>query len=1045
VPRLGALRLLLVEDSDADALLIEHEIRSGGYDVELTRVATAAEIRGRLQECDWDIVISDYHLPGTRLYEALAACREDGRDIPFLLVSGTIGDEGAVAVMKAGANDYVPKGSLDRLVPVIERELAQAGLRRAARVAGAEADLAQQRLLEETSSRARVFEALHQVAVGVAGMVDIAKVAELTVDNAKTLVGADAVVLRWYDEESAMLHLLAATGTEAWDLRSDVAAEEMGGGFLHGEAAIYNGDQAVAFADLAAIGTGATAAVVPLTVRDRPAGALEVARKGNPLSAAELEVLALLGAQAAPALEAGRMQRALLASEQRFKTAFEHSPTGLAITGAEGRYLAVSSALCEMLGYSEAELLGLDYFSITHPDDRAIIQERARQLQAGELDGYSITKRYLRQDGRTVWVELSVTAVRDAPGGVLQLISQAQDITTRKLAQDNLAESLSLLENAQEIGDIGTFVSWRVPDKVGQDEWSRACMRIYGVDEQTFDGTTDAFWKRVHPDDVEKVRVAQAAADLAGVVYDMRHRIVRPDGEVRWVHERARVDRDPAGTPVRYIGVTRDVTEEKLAEDSLKASEARNAAVIEAAVDCLIISDAEGKVTGFNPAAERLFKYRRADVLGHDLVDLLVPARFQAEHRAALRLVLATGESRYLDRRIELILRRAGGDELPAEVSVSRFEVDGSTNFSSSIRDLSDRDKLLANRERLAEVISNTPVMCFAYDTSGTITLAEGRATRSLLGVEPSAAIGLNIFDLMKENPEALEHLKRGFAGEAFAGVIELPTLGIWLESRYSPIFDADGKVVGVAGIATDISDRVKGIAAQEESDAKSRLVAVVNHEVRTPLNSILGFTELLLNERAGLLNDKQRRYATNVEAAGRHLLALVNDSLDLSRIAAGRMDMEIFDLELAPILDAAAGQVQPLIDSRGLEIRVDAARRPWVRADRRRLLQVLWNLLSNAIRHTPTGGILTIAARIVGETVEISVGDTGIGIPADQLDRIFEEYVQVEGQADGTGLGLPVSRRLAKLMDGDIRVISEVGAGSTFTITLPRGHTSTR
>jgi PAS domain S-box-containing protein len=854
------------------------------------------------------------------------------------------------------------------------------------------------------------------------------------------------VILRWYDEESQMLHLLAATGAESWDLRSDVSAQEMGSGFLQGEATIYDQHLGHPLAELPAVGPDVSAvAVVPLSIHDRPAGALEVARRGDGFSAADLEVLRLLGAQLAPALEAGRLQRALKASELRFKTAFEHSPTGLAISGSEGRYLAVSPTLCEMLGYSEAELLGLDYFTITHPDDLQLTRERARQVEAAELDGYRITKRYLHKDGRAVWVELSVTAVREAPGGELQLISQAQDITTRKVAQDDLAQSISLLEDAQEIGDIGTFVAWRVPERVGQDEWSKACMRIYGVDESTFDGTGEAFWKRVHPDDIEKVRAAQAAADRAGVAYDMRHRIVRPDGEVRWVHERAKVDRDAAGTPIRYIGVTRDVTEEKLAEDSLRASEARNAAVIEAAVDSLIIIDAEGRVTGFNPAAERLFGFRRADVLGRDLVELMVPERFQAEHRAAQRQILETGEHPFLHRRIELVLHRADGEEFPAEVSTSSFAVDGSTNFSSSIRDLSDRDKLLASRERLAEVIGSTPVMCFAYDSSGLITLAEGRSTRSLLGVEPSAAVGLNIFELMKDNPEALAHLKRGLGGESFAGVIELPTQGIWIESRYSPIIDAAGKVTGIVGIATDITDRVKGIAAQEESDAKSRLVAVVNHEVRTPLNSILGFTELLLNERAGELNDKQKRYATNVEAAGRHLLALVNDSLDLSRIAAGKMDMEIFELELTPILDAAAGQVQPLIDSRGLEIRVDAAGRPWVRADRRRLLQVLWNLLSNAIRHTPTGGIITIAARIVGEIVEISVQDTGIGIPADQQERIFEEYVQVEGEADGTGLGLPVSRRLAKLMDGDIRVVSEVGVGSTFTITLPRGHTSTR
>ncbi len=1042
--RLGPLRLLLVEDSESDAQLIEREIRDGGYDVAVTRVVTAAEMAGRLQAGEWDLVISDYHLPGSSLEETLAAFHADGRDMPFLVVSGTRGEEAAVAAMKAGVDDYLLKGSLARLVPIIERELREARLRRAAREAAAELELARQRLLEETASRARVFEALHQVAVGVAGIVDVEKVAELTVGQAKTLVGADGAVLRWYDDERETLHLLAATGADAWDLRTDVGAGEMGGGFLRGEATIYDQHQVPGPADLAAVGAEATAlAVVPLSVRDRLTGALEVARRGEAFSAVELETLGLLAAQAAPALEAGQLQRALQASELRFKTAFEYSPTGLAISDADGRYLAVSPALCEMLGYSEAELLGLDYFAVTHPDDRPLGRERARQLQQGGLDGYQVAKRYLHRDGRTVWAEVAVTAVRDDSGAVVQLISQAQNITKRKLAQDRLAESLSLLENAQEIGDIGTFVAWRDPAKQGQDEWSKACLRIFGYTEQTFEGTTDAFWRRVHPDDVEKVRSAQDAAHLAGTTYDMRHRIVRPDGEVRWIHERARVERDPAGTPLRLVGVTRDVTEEKLAEEALRASEARNAAVIESAVDGLIVTDAHGKVTGFNPAAERIFGYRRAEVLGRDLLDLIVPERFQAAHSAVLRGNLDSGDRRSLDRRIEIILHRADGSELPAEVSVSRFEVDGSPNFSASIRDLTDRDQLVASRERLADVVNNTPVMLFALDKDGTVTLAEGRAI-SFLGLERGSAVGANVFDLVGEIPEAVDHFRRGLAGESFAGPIHVPALGVWLEAHYDPIRDTAGNVIGMAGLATDISDRVKGAAAREESDAKSRLVAVVNHEIRTPLNSILGFTELLLNERAGLLNEKQKRYATNVEAAGRHLLALVNDSLDLSRIAAGKMDMEIFELELAPILDQAAGQVQPLVDSRGLEIRVDAGGRPWVKADRRRLLQVLWNLLSNAIRHTPTGGIITIAARVVGNAVDISVSDTGIGIAPDQMERIFEEYAQAEGQADGTGLGLPVSRRLAKLMDGDIRVVSEVGMGSTFTITLPRGHTST-
>ena len=1041
---LGALRLLLVEDEENDAFLIERQIRRGGYDVEVTRVTTAGEMRDRLHEAEWDVVISDFHLPGSSLEETLAVFRADGRDIPFLLVSGTIGDEAAVKAIKMGANDYVLKGALARLVPAIKREREDARLRHVAREADTALNLARERLLDETSTRVRVFEALHRVAVGVAGLVDMQKVAELTVREAATLVGADGAILRWYDVDTEMLHLLAATGADSWDVALDVSPGEMAGAFLRAEATVINDYQGRPAPYRAAVGGDVTAiAVVPLSVRDRPAGTLAVfARGSHAFSAAHLEALGLLGAQVAPALGAGRLHLALQASEQRFKTAFEQSPTGLAISGADGRYLAVTPALCEMLGYTEAELLGLDYFALTHPDDRALSRERAEQLRDGKLDAYRITKRYLHRNGRSVWVELSVAAVRDEAGAILQLMSQAQDITERKLAQDSLTESVAMLEAAQEIGDIGTFVSWLAPERAGKDECSKGCLRIFGRDEAAFDSET--FEQSIHPDDVERVRASKREAVETGSTYDSRHRIIRPDGAIRWIHERAVAERDADGAPLRLVGVLRDVTDETLAGDALRASEARNAAVIEAAVDGLVITDAESNVTGFNPAAERLFGYQREEALGRNLRSLVVPKRFQAAHLSALLAHLETGDRHYLDRRIEMILHRADGSELPAEVSISRFEVDGLPNFSASIRDLSDRDQLLASRERLAQVINNTPVMLFAFDSDGTITLAEGRAI-ALMGVEPGSVVGANVFELAGAIPEAVDHLKRGLAGESFAGPIHLPALGVWLEARYDPIRDETGQVIGMAGLATDISDRVKGAVAREESDAKSRLVAVVNHEVRTPLNSILGFTELLLAEGAGPLNDKQKRYAVNVEAAGRHLLALVNDSLDLSRIAAGKMDMEIFELELAPILDMAAGQIQPLVDSRGLEIRVDAGGRHWVKADRRRLLQVLWNLLSNAIRHTPTGGVITISARVAGPMAEISVRDTGIGIPPKELERIFEEYVQVEGQADGTGLGLPVSRRLAKLMDGDLHVVSEVGVGSTFTITLPRGHTSTR
>jgi PAS domain S-box-containing protein len=828
----------------------------------------------------------------------------------------------------------------------------------------------------------------------------------------------------------------------------------------------------------------------------------------------------------------------------------------------DGALVEVNPAFCQILGYTEAELLELGFLAVTHPDDRHLSHELVAEMVAGEDKPAPVTKRYLRKDGTTIWAILSVAAVRDEEGRVVRMVSQIQDITERKRAEEDLADSLSLLERTQEVGNIGTFVAWLTPEKAGLDEWSPMGIKILGYTAETFTGNNEDFWARVHPDDIDRIRKAQSDAHDSASIYDERHRIVLPGGEVRWLHERAVVERDASGAPLRFLGVTQDITEQHLAEEALResedrfrgafsssgvgmalstpdgrfvqvngalcamlgrteaelvgsslrdfvveedvdsdraavlqllkgdrgyhiavqrhrhakghliwgrvhlsvirnadrsaryvvaqvedisaeiagqaalhAAEARNAAVIKATLDGLIVIDGASIITEFNPAAERMFGIARELVVGHDITETLMPKRFRAAHRKGVRRNLKAGAPG-LSRRVELVGRHGDGTEFPIELSLSRLETAGAPLFSASVRDLTDRDRLVESVRQLAQVVSTAPILLFAVDRAGIVTLSEGRGLEAF-GLKPGEAVGTNVFETAKD-PVTLDHLRRTLAGESFAGPLYVAAFDVWLEVYYEPTRNAAGEVVGMLGMMIDVSDRVRGDAARQESDAKSRLVAIANHEVRTPLNSILGFTELLKAERVGPLNEKQMRYVTNVEMAGRHLLALVNDSLDLSKMAAGKMDLEIFDVDLAEIIDQAAGQVLPLVESRGLEIRVDAGGRLSVRADRRRLLQIIWNLLSNAIRHTATGGTITIRGARNGADVDIVISDTGVGIPADQFERIFEEYVQVGVGPDGTGLGLPVSRRLAHLMGGDIHVVSEVGAGSSFTITLP-------
>ncbi len=231
---------------------------------------------------------------------------------------------------------------------------------------------------------------------------------------------------------------------------------------------------------------------------------------------------------------------------------------------------------------------------------------------------------------------------------------------------------------------------------------------------------------------------------------------------------------------------------------------------------------------------------------------------------------------------------------------------------------------------------------------------------------------------------------------------------------------------------------------------SKDQFLSNISHELRTPLNSIIGFTDLLLTQDLGgpPLSDQQRDFLETVARNGRQLLELINELLDLQRIAAGRMDLKPEDVELAPLLSEAAGSVHAQVEKhRHALVVTPPARDLRVHADRGRVRQVLLNLLSNAIKFTPDGGRITLAAAPVngGAEARIAVTDTGIGIAAEDQPKLFKEFSQLDATAsrkyEGTGLGLALSRRLVELQGGAIGVESEMGKGSTFWFTLPQAR----
>jgi len=225
-------------------------------------------------------------------------------------------------------------------------------------------------------------------------------------------------------------------------------------------------------------------------------------------------------------------------------------------------------------------------------------------------------------------------------------------------------------------------------------------------------------------------------------------------------------------------------------------------------------------------------------------------------------------------------------------------------------------------------------------------------------------------------------------------------------------------------------------------SKHKSEFLANMSHELRTPLNAIIGFSEVLSERMFGEINDKQAEYLTDILESGRHLLSLINDILDLSKIEAGRMELEPSEFDLPGAIENTLILVRERAQRRGITLgRTVDERLGMIRADERKLKQVLLNLLSNALKFTPEGGQIDVSARMHDGEAEISVTDTGVGIAPEDQDAVFEEFRQVGATArkvEGTGLGLAISRKFIELHGGRIWVKSQVGIGSTFAFTLP-------
>lgn len=510
------------------------------------------------------------------------------------------------------------------------------------------------------------------------------------------------------------------------------------------------------------------------------------------------------------------------------------------------------------------------------------------------------------------------------------------------------------------------------------------------------------------------------------------------------------------------------------------------AAIVESSDDAIIGVSLQGLVVSWNGSATRMFGYSGEEAIGKPIQELIWPAQEDEKDVDLLQRIMRAERVEHF----ETIRRHKDGKPVLVSLSVSPIvdsngmligvakiarDITTRVAMEQSLIAASDQVRLLTDQEaqaraaslanqRFRDLIEGAPDGILQVDDRGTIILSN-RAAETLFGYSHDELVGRSVDDLVPEARRTGHAEHR--ANFAKAGVVRPMGIGLELYARrkdgsecpveisLSPV--STGLGTNITAVIRDVTERkrieeqvrtlqesymaelqARQKEAQRLNQLKDEFLASVSHELRTPLHTILGFTDLLSEELEGPLNETQREFVRHIHRDSEHLLELINDVLDLSRIESGGLRLHTESLPLREAILEAVSGIKAHADAKSVDMRVDDLGDLCVIADPARLRQILYNLLSNAVKFTPAGGSVTIGARANGTAARITVADTGIGMSQEEQTHIFDRFFQVSNKTGGAGLGLAICKQLVEIQGGSISVESKAGAGSQFNVELP-------
>lgn len=742
-------------------------------------------------------------------------------------------------------------------------------------------------------------------------------------------------------------------------------------------------------------------------------------------------------------------------AEELLRSTFENAAVGMAHVAPDGSLLMINHCFCQITGYTREELLQLSFQDITHPDDLETDLAYMQQMLLGNIDTYSMEKRYIRKNRTTVWVNLTVSLLREADGSPKRFISVIEDISRRKEAEKALQENLERFGKTFSNASVGfalTDINGRFLQVNGVME------KITGYTEKELQDKT--FYEITHPEEREWNR-QQIAQLLEGKVANVitQKRYVRKDGTSVWTKLSVSLIKDENGKPANIIGIAEDISQSKATEERLRESEERfrNLAdhapmwvwMLDENLNLSYINKEMLQHMGLNHYSELAGKIWERFIHPEDVLSAYsVIAAIKSNHApASLELRILNAENR----NYEWFLLKA----------VPRFEQGRCTGFIGTGINIHQQklrlDALRQSKEQFRSLAESLPQLVWMTDASGNILYASAR-WQQYTGIQTN---GKEAWRRMV-HPDDWDYISQAWqtslnTGASYQAEVRLVTSTgdyRWNAVHGIPVRNEYGAISKWVGAYTDIHDqrtfaeKLEQLVVQRTSELQRsnedllQFAHVASHDLKEPVRKIKTFTNRLQTELHDQLDDFSKQYLNKIQSAANRMITMIEGVLNYSTVSATEQPSEA--VHLNEIIQHIESDLEVLLHRKAANIQYSNL--PTLVGAPVLLYQLFYNLINNSLKFARNGvaPVIQIHAENIKQQgrsyTKIQIQDNGIGFDQEFAGKIFETFARLhpKDQYEGTGLGLALCKKIVERHGGTISALGRKNAGATFIITLP-------